>query len=221
MFGRFAQKITTEFKKLGQRMTQEILAQRASDNDLAPIFPEMRFIRLSDKWAEGGRDPGLWGGAAADNCIFRQFKLKWAPQVTLEFWFRGRPLSATGGQALCSALSVSQVLDPAQLLSLGEVLGPISEALDRSMYNPRYEIEAAQVGPLHGRNVLQLKWGDSKSKRKVMSVYVDANGDGRIVHEIHFSAPEESFSEHEPLVVETLRSLQWAGFAPPPLSSIG
>jgi hypothetical protein len=54
-------------------------------------------------------------------------------------------------------------------------------------------------------------------KRQFLSVYIDADGDGRTIREIHFSAPTDKFAQHVHLVHDALRSIQWTDVSPPPL----
>ncbi|HEY9870620.1 MAG TPA: hypothetical protein V6D08_15750 [Candidatus Obscuribacterales bacterium] len=183
------------------------------------IFAEVRFLRLADHWLESSRDAGLWGGDAFDHRVFRQYQLRWAPSVTMDFWFRGARVSPAAGRAFCEVLRRAQVLDRCQLSAIKEVLGVAAAGVDSgSAIEPVVRIESAETGSLKGRMVLAVRWENRKMKRQFLSVYIDAEGDGRTVREIHFSGPCDRFTQHLALVHEVLRSIQWQESCPPPLS---
>ncbi len=187
--------------------------------DSQPIFAEMRFIRLTDNWSQSERDPGLWGGDAFDHRIFRQYQLNWAQSVTLDFWFRGGKTSPGAGRAFAEILSRPHSLAKLEIESLREVLGVAGVELGLGVPSAVVNIESAEVGSLKGRAVLAVRWQHRKMKRQFLSVYIDADGDGRTVREIHFSTPTENFAQHVHLAHEALRSIQWAEACPPPMFS--
>jgi len=183
------------------------------------IFPEMEFMRLSEDWKEGSRDPGQWGGAAADQPIFRQYLVHWAPQIRLEFWYRGKPISGSSGQSFKEILSKKQhLLSEEELREIGEVIWHILSC--QTQGHPEPPIDAAQAGPLRGRMVLLVRWQNRREKRKFLSMYIDGEGDGRKVHEIHFSAPIDAYANNISLAQGAFRSIQWSSFSPPPGSSM-
>lgn len=183
------------------------------------IFSEVRFLRLAGNWLESSRDAGLWGGDAFDHRVFRQYQLRWAPSVTLDFWFRGSRVSVAAGNAFCAVLRRAQVLDRSQLSAIKEVLGVAAAGVESgSAIEPVVRIQSAETGSLNGRTVLAVRWEHRKMKRQFLSVYLDAEGDGRTVREIHFSGPCDRFAQHLALIHEVLRSIQWAESCPPPLT---
>jgi len=178
-------------------------------------------MRLSDGWLEGSRDPGLWGGNSIDQRIFRQYLLSFAPAVTLDFWFRGGRVAPPAGNALLTMLSQQHVCSPQELSQISEVLGNVvgKLALD-AVSESQSRLLSAEVGPLKGRMVLLVRWENRKRRRQYLSMFIDAEGDGRTIHEIHFSAPNDAFGNYLGLAHDAFRSIQWAGFCPPPMSSI-
>lgn len=223
MLGNLARRMTGQIKQLGLRLTSEVRSIAGADSSLKrdrgpAIFPEIDYMRLADVWIAAGHDPSRWGGIAADKRIYQQYKLKWAPSVNLEFWYRGFAIAPEEGQAFRNLLCQAGRLGLADLKQVRPVLGNVARALDPPPHNYQCEIESAEVGPLRGRNVLMVKWHDRKARRTIMSVFLDALSDGCTVREIHFSADESAFKDNESFAVETLRTLQWATFAPPPLS---
>jgi len=176
-------------------------------------FPELSFIRLSDGWQEI-RESLLLGDPSFDPRILRQYQLSWAPQVMLDFWYRGAAVSDRSAQSFSGLLKRPGSLAHAQLSTLAEVLGVIWQSADVN------QIEAAEIMVLQARPVMTVCWINSRVKRRYLSVFVDALGDGRVIREIHFSAPFESFTEHLTAAFQCLDSIQWDVVVPPPMSSI-
>jgi hypothetical protein len=54
-----------------------------------------------------------------------------------------------------------------------------------------------------------------KLGRVFSSLFIDAEGDGRTVHEIHFSTPIHAFEAHIGSAHELFRSIQWRSAASP------
>ena len=53
------------------------------------------------------------------------------------------------------------------------------------------EIQKSEVGNLNGRKLLAIRWTNLKLKRQFISLFIDAEGDGATVPEIHVSTPPE------------------------------
>jgi len=181
------------------------------------IFPELSFVRLSDRWTNSRRDPGLLGAHSFDGKIFRQFELKDSPSVTVDFWFRGRKLSSFAAMAFNLTLRYVHMVNHLELDLIREALGIVGTGVGVQRTAVRIaEIQKAEVGNLNGKKVLAIRWTNLKLKRQFISLYIDAEGDGATVHEVHFSTPPEKFSSYEPVVNELYRSMQWTQLVPPP-----
>jgi hypothetical protein len=177
----------------------------------------LAFVRLSERWAQSQRDPGLWGGNSFDGKIFRQFQLKDSPAVTVDFWFRGRKLSSFAAIAFNLTLRYVHLVNHLELDLIREVLGIVGTGVGAQRTAVRIaEIQKAEVGNLNGKKVLAIRWTNLKLKRQFISLFIDAEGDGATVHEVHFSTPPEKFAEHEGIVNELFRSMQWMQPATPP-----
>jgi hypothetical protein len=187
-----------------------------------PIFEELQFMRLSTDWIESQRDAGLWGGAQFDHKIFRQFQLAWSPSVTLDFWFRGFRISPQSGRAFTQILRHAHPLTTEELQQIQEVLGVIhlpvkSAAIDKQ---PAHILLSAEVGYLKNKTVLAVNSEHIKFNRRYISLLIDATGDGRTIHEIHFSSPAQAFDSNAGVAHDAFRSIQWNIVTPPPMSSI-
>ena len=175
------------------------------------IFPELAFVRLTDRWVQSRRDAGLWGGNSFDGKIFRQFQIKDSPAVTVDFWYRGRKLSSFAAIAFNLTLRYVHLVNHMELDLIREVLGIVGTGVGAQRTSVCIaQIQKAEVGNLNGKKVLAIRWTNLKLKRQFISLFIDAEGDGATVHEIHFSTPPEQFAEHEAQVNELFRSMQWA-----------
>jgi hypothetical protein len=191
------------------------------------IFDEIKFIRLS-QWQECTRSTILAGGISCAGQIFRRFELKNDSKVVLEFWFRGTPLSKETAEAFSEMLTEVRELDDSDLDEVEEVwrasvggrmLGGVQFSKAKQTQMP-YTIAAAEIGELHGRRMLAIWWEHNLFDRKFLSIFTDPeDGPGRLVHEVHFSAPTEDMHRHAGTIVDTLRSFQWSRALPPPIVS--
>ncbi len=190
------------------------------------IFDEIKFIRLN-KWQECTRSTILAGGISCAGQIFRRFELKTDSSVTLEFWFRGNPVSMETAAKFSSLLTELKELSEPDLDEIreiwyasvgGRMLGGVQFARAKCC-ETSYTIAAAEVGELHGRRMLALWWEHNLFDRKFLSIFTDSeDGPGRLVHEVHFSAPTDDMPFHAQTIVETLRSFQWTRELPPPIA---
>jgi hypothetical protein len=184
------------------------------------IFGEMEFMRIGECWAQNNRDAGLWGGAAFDGSILRQFQLTDLPSIFLDFWFRGRPVSPPSAAAFRECLTEPHSVTPAERDKLVEVIGVIAGP-QKPGTPVRWlgEIHSADVGPLQGRLILAVNWTHPKQKRRFLSVFISGDETGHVVHEIHYSTPMDIFDANLHHGHNALRSVQWRQAGPPPLSS--
>ncbi len=184
-----------------------------------PPFPEIQFIRLSE-WTQSRSDAGIFGGLAFDQRIFAQYQMVQDPGITLDFWYRGNQVSEYSGQVFMAILAQPHVLTKEELLQVAEILGPISDAFRAyDGYHTHYRIDSAEIGPLKSRPILSVRWEQQKQGRRFLTLFLDAVGDGRTVHEIHFSTPKDQFEENLSIAIDTFKSIQWASFTPPPMSA--
>jgi hypothetical protein len=184
------------------------------------IFPEVEFLRIGECWEQNNRDAGLWGGAAFDNSILRQFQLKDQPGIFLDFWYRGRPVSPRASEAFLQCLSVPHAVSEAERTAFLEVISMIAGPQKSSIPQWLGEVHSADVGPLKNKLILAINWTHPKQKRRFLSVFWDGSGNGSVIHEIHFSTSVDIFESNVHYAYEALRSIQWRGdSALPPLSS--
>lgn len=189
------------------------------------IFSDVKFIRLSH-WRECQRSTSLGGGLACAGQIYRRFELKQNSKVFLEFWYRGFPLKEQLGESFVRLLKEQGQIELWSLVNVAEVLGWVGERLlnefkrePEEAAEPLIIIDDAEIGEINQRRVLAVWWRDLQAERKYLSLFLDVEGNGITVHEVHFSAPEAEIQKHSEIIVETLRSFQWNRECPPPVGS--
>lgn len=182
-----------------------------------PVFAELEFMRLANIWERCRRTTSLIGAACADK-IFQRFEMVGAPLAWLDFAYRGFAMTDRGARTFQHTLLRHHEVSDIELKQLVEVLGPCLGGYGPQGFNQ--EIDYAEVGAVNGRMVLAVFWTHKKSGRKVISVFIDADGDGRVVHEMHFSATPELYAAHSQVFNDTMRSCQWRTAAPPMVGSV-
>ncbi len=186
--------------------------KRALDSSTSTItspFDDLVFLRLS-AWEESRKMASLPGLTLCGDRIFARFEYAAAESITLDFWYRGEPVSQELASRFLTVLSKVGPVNTEELLpSLQVILGSISK--------PSNIVERAEVGPIKGRNTLAIWWFDSSSRHHYLSVFLDCYQDGKIIRELHFSAPQNQMEKFDRATNETLKTLQWQQFPPPPI----
>lgn len=182
------------------------------------IFPEIKFLRVSPTWQESSKTSSLSGADSCAGQIFRRYELKLKNSVMMDFWFRGHALSQPSTAKFRELLATWGCLTGKQLLPHIEMLGIAGDSFRRDGEKAFVaQIQSAEVGAIHGKMVLALRWHDVRLRRKFLSIYFAEGKEPAMVHEIHFSAPQDEFDKYDHVYSETLRSIQWNGEAPPPM----
>ncbi len=182
------------------------------------IFPEIKFLRVNPTWQESSRTSTLSGADSCAGQIFKRYELKLKTSVMMDFWFRGHALSQAATGKLCHLLSTWGCLTGKQLIPHIEILGIAGDSFRRDGEKAFVsQIQSAEVGAVHGKMILALRWHDVRLRRKFLSIYFAESKDSAMVHEIHFSAPQDEFDKYDHVYSDTLRSIQWNAELPPPM----
>lgn len=204
-----------------KHMQKSLRAGEALKSEARDIFPEIKFLRINPTWQESSRASSLSGGDSCAGQIFKRFELKLKTSVIMDFWYRGHSLSESSQAKSRELLSTWGSFTGKQLLSHIEMLGIAADSFRRDGEKAFVaQILSAEVGSIHGKMVLALRWHDLRLRRKFLSIYFSApqlQSQASGVHEIHFSAPQDEFDKHDQVYAETLRSIQWNQAAPPPM----
>lgn len=133
----------------------------------------------------------------------RRFAPAAAERVELMFFYRGRPLDAGSAAAFKSVLTGEQ-----RPLSAAE-LEEIAEALGNAGNREAFLVARARTASINGRPVLTVEGDWLAGGRKSLSVFIDADGTGAVVQEIHYMAPPETYEAHIDGARAALASIVW------------
>ncbi|MBX9771317.1 MAG: hypothetical protein K2X29_08090 [Candidatus Obscuribacterales bacterium] len=124
--------------------------------------------------------------------------------VSLSFYYQGRPAGSMLADALRSLLN-----KPPHQLSTDEA-DSIALIL-RNVADPdEFETVSMHTEDLNGRRILVADGNWKKISLKARHLFIDADGDGRIVQEIYFLAPKSKFDQYYPVVMDTFNSVEWS-----------
>src|SRR5262249_58084907 len=84
------------------------------------------------------------------------------------------------------------------------------EAVLRDKGNPEYfRLSSARTQAFNGKMVLVVEGHYIEANDEALTVYVDADGKGCTVDELHFRAPETEYKQYMPDVQKALDSVVW------------
>jgi hypothetical protein len=175
-------------------------------------------MRLSTSWLHSVKNPTFYGGAAFGGRMYQRLCSKTERETFIDFSFRGASVSEQTASAFANLMREPHAVADFELCGILEVLGQALGAREGGKFvNP---IESAEVGLINGRLVLAVHWTHERFERKVISIFIDARGDGQVVREIHFSTPDDLYEITSKTFYDTMRSAQWSCVLPPPISSV-
>lgn len=123
--------------------------------------------------------------------------------VEIYFFFRGKPASKTTASQFCAVLAKPpHKLDAEELLDLEVVIRDASEDVYFTLTDARTEI-------LSGLMVYVVRGHWKLSEVDSLGIFVDCDGDGKIIEEIYYLAPPDRFEKHLLEVREILNSIEW------------
>jgi hypothetical protein len=181
------------------------------------VMPEIEFMRLSKSWHENVKGATFCGAPALG--IYQSLRSKSDSQTYIDFSYRGTPVYEAAAQAFSRMLREPHSLSKEEMAEIAEVLGQTLTARKNGEFVN--QIDSASVGAVNGRLVLAVFWRQLRYHRRLISIYINADGEGSSVREIHFSTPAELYDVSHKTFFETMRSVQWASAAvPPPVWSV-
>lgn len=137
----------------------------------------------------------------------REFSAPGNPEVKIAFYYRGRRVDARSAEAFHNTLSAEMHdLTSSELEALALVLRNMAE-------DGAFETERARTADLNGRRVLTVQGLWTASALKSCAIFVDAEGDGEIIQEIYYVAPDMVFDRFAGTATAALRSIEWKGAA--------
>lgn len=179
-------------------------------------FREFEYLRITAPWEETSTFMTTDGGSAFAGRVFARYELSGMRNTCMDFQFRGCRLSDDLARRFKQMLSHYHHVEEAELYPMHELLGQLLGKVQGGRFV--HTIESAKVSRLNGHPVLQIQWYTSCSSMRCVSVFIDAEGDGSVVHEIHFLTPFMLFERTITAFYDVMRSIQWKAMTlPPPL----
>src|SRR4030095_14258449 len=138
-----------------------------------------------------------------DLASLREFNPPGVPQVRLCFYYRGIPIDAESASRFRDLLEKpAHDLEPGELEAVDLVLGNLA-------YADVFVIETKSTSELNGKRVLMITGRWLESKMRTWAMFIDADGTGSAVQEIHFIAPPEVYDSSLNEVQGALNSVEW------------
>jgi hypothetical protein len=161
---------------------------------------QVKLLVLPSHWREVEEIPE---GPVMHGPETRTFLLDTHPGVRLCFYFRGCPLPVPDAKAFHALLRL-----PAHELSADE-LEAVSMVIREASEPEYFELELLRTQKLKGKTILVMEGLWKEHKLCDLGLYIDADGTGAIVQELHYLAPPESYENYRSLVLELLSCIEW------------
>lgn len=160
---------------------------------------QIKDMTLPKDWVEGG--PYKINGPGTRS--FREVHPTENPDVLIGFFYRGLKISEDGGKNFHGILDKPpHSLSPDELTSLSDVLRDKGNHQDFTMYS-------AKTMDWNGKKVLVVEGRYKELQQDALEIFIDANNDGRVVQEVYYQAPKDSFLKYLKAAKDSLRSIQW------------
>ncbi len=160
---------------------------------------QIKEMTLPKDWVEGGPYPMNGPGTRS----FREFHPTEDPKALIGFYYRGLKISEDGGNNFHDILSKPpHSLSQVELASLSDVLRDKGQPEEFSMYS-------AKTMDWNGKKVLVVEGRYKELQQDAVEIFIDANNDGRVVQEVYYQAPKDSFLKYLKAAKDSLRSIEW------------
>jgi hypothetical protein len=160
---------------------------------------EVKQMRLPPGWVRGTSKERQ----EEKRYSYELFHRKDKPDVMLWFYYRGYKLGESASDNFRACLSKSpHVILPAELKELSDVI--------RDKSDPHgFKITGAHTESLNGKIVLAVQGRYVEAQEDAYTVYMDANGTGSVVRELHYRAPKPDYVRFLPEVKSSFRTIVW------------
>ncbi len=160
---------------------------------------QIKDMTLPKDWVEGG--PYKIDGPGTRS--FREFHPTENPEALIGFFYRGLKIGEAGGKNFHDILDKPpHSLSQAELTSLSDVLRDKGKPEDFAVYS-------AKTMDWNGKKVLVVEGRYKELQQDALEIFVDADNDGRVVQEVYYQAPKDSFLKYLKAAKDSLRSIQW------------
>ncbi len=137
------------------------------------------------------------------NSVYNDYRPTSDSSVRISFFYRGRVTSRTAGARFHALLQ-----EPNHILSSKEIES-LKETL-RDKGNNGFSVLSARTDDLNGKRVLIVEGRYDEIQQDNRSIYIDADGTtGRVVQEIYYQAPRDSYLRYLKQAKESMNSIRW------------
>lgn len=179
--------------KPAERRAKEQLPQLEITN-----FGVVATCRLPAGWVEN-----VAPAADTQSVRFREFHPADHPAAKICFFFRGHRVTESAAGDFQKLFSkADHYLTPSEFKSLAEILRDLAD-------EAAFKLLQAATRDLSGRKVLTVEGRFIRSEHDTYSVYVDVDGSGSIVQEVHYQAPKADYPRYLKEVKLSVDSIQW------------
>lgn len=155
-------------------------------------------IELPNDWEEGVSEYNRLGQSV---CL--EFHPANDPAVRYFFFYRGLPVDPLDGQNFTEILRL-----PPHVLSVEE-LEKIKPLLRGKENSNDFEILSMQSADLNGVRIIALTGIYIEDQKPMMSIFINGGLDGRIVQEIEYQAPMNSYVNYLPIAQQSMQTITW------------
>lgn len=153
--------------------------------------------------------PDFWNEQKIENSTFhgpeyRTFTKMGQTDCQLQFYFRGIPLNKQSADAFKSILSgaAPHSLSKSEFESIDMVI--------REMCMPNlFVISSLRTDYLRGKMILVAEGMWKETQLYDLALFINADGDGEIVQEIHYRGNETNYNQNRAEVLKLLGSIEW------------
>jgi hypothetical protein len=148
----------------------------------------------------------LWGKRKSrdeSQFSFLEFHPDGKPTVMLWFFYRGQKLNDTAAHSFRNLLAqLPHLLTPQEISAVSAVV--------REKGKPEFfELISARTEQLNGKMVLQLQGRYKAGQEGAYSLYIDSDGTGSTVQELHFQAHKDEYRHYINEARKSFSSIIW------------
>lgn len=154
-------------------------------------------LNLPNGWEKGSEKHGIAGTGSSIT-----YNVGGKADVELTFFDRGRNYPANAGAYKDIVGKAPHELTPAEIQSLGAILGHQGD--------PRvFKMSSCRTEELNGKHVLVVEGVWNAVGHESLSVLVSPDGSGQTIQEIYFKAPPAEYKQYLPAASDALKSIRW------------
>jgi hypothetical protein len=177
----------------GRRVKQQELPRLEVAN-----FGVVASFTLPPGWVESSFSQG-----EAQQSRSRIFHDSDSPSVQLCFFFRGHRVSEQAAREFLDLLSrPDHFLKPSEFKAAREIVRDLGNT-------GSFKLLQAATRQLNGKRVMIVEGRFVQSEQDTYALFVDVDGTGTIVQEIHYQAPKLDYARHLAVVKAAMESIAW------------